>query len=104
RPDRLMSELKRVLLALGVEIRENCAASGFATVNNVASALQTTTGEIPADHFVVATGAWTPQLNAALGCRVPIQPGKGYSITMPRPALCPTYPLIFEEHRVAVTP
>ena len=31
-------------------------------------------------------------------------PGKGYSVTMPRPALCPTYPLIFEEHRVAVTP
>ena len=25
-------------------------------------------------------------------------------MTMPRPALCPTYPLIFEEHRVAVTP
>ena len=23
---------------------------------------------------------------------------------MPRPAVCPTYPLIFEEHRVAVTP
>jgi D-amino-acid dehydrogenase len=23
---------------------------------------------------------------------------------MPRPKLCPTYPLIFEEHRVAVTP
>jgi D-amino-acid dehydrogenase len=43
-------------------------------------------------------------LNAELGCRVPIQPGKGYSLTMPRPAVCPTYPLIFEEHRVAVTP
>jgi D-amino-acid dehydrogenase len=39
-----------------------------------------------------------------LGCRIPIQPGKGYSLTMPRPAVCPTYPLIFEEHRVAVTP
>jgi D-amino-acid dehydrogenase len=39
-----------------------------------------------------------------MGCRIPIQPGKGYSITMPRPALCPTLPMIFEEHRVAVTP
>ena len=39
-----------------------------------------------------------------LGCRLPIQPGKGYSITMPRPARCPTIPLIFDEHRVAVTP
>ena len=52
----------------------------------------------------MATGAWTPLLNRELGCKVPIQPGKGYSITMPRPAKCPTIPLIFEEHRVAVTP
>jgi D-amino-acid dehydrogenase len=104
RPNRLMSELHRVLLALGVEIRENCAVTGFAKSADIASAIHTSVGDIPADHFVVATGAWTPQLNAELGCRVPIQPGKGYSITMPRPAVCPTYPLIFEEHRVAVTP
>jgi D-amino-acid dehydrogenase len=43
-------------------------------------------------------------LNRALGCRIPIQPGKGYSITMPRPARCPAIPLLFEEHRVGVTP
>jgi D-amino-acid dehydrogenase len=104
RPDRLMSELKRVLEARGVEIRENCAVTGFAKVGGTVSAVRTADGNIPADQFVVATGAWTPQLNAELGCRVPIQPGKGYSLTMPRPAVCPTYPLIFEEHRVAVTP
>ena len=57
-----------------------------------------------ADHFVIATGAWAPLLNRELGCRVPIQPGKGYSMTMPRPRLCPAHPLILEEHRVAVTP
>src|SRR5207247_656591 len=104
RPDRLMTELQRVLLALGVEIRENCTVTGFVKSNGTATALKTTTGDIPADQFVIATGAWTPQLNAELGARIPIQPGKGYSVTMPRPALCPTYPLIFEEHRVAVTP
>jgi D-amino-acid dehydrogenase len=36
--------------------------------------------------------------------KLPIIPGKGYSITLPRPTNCPTYPLIFEEHRVAVSP
>jgi D-amino-acid dehydrogenase len=35
---------------------------------------------------------------------IPIQPGKGYSLTMPRPTICPRVPLIFEEHRVAITP
>src|SRR5262249_24077174 len=52
----------------------------------------------------VAAGALTPFLGKHLGCRIPIQLGKGYSITMPRPAKCPSFPLIFEEHRVAVTP
>jgi D-amino-acid dehydrogenase len=39
-----------------------------------------------------------------LGCRIPIQPGKGYSMTMRRPNICPAIPLIFPETRVAVTP
>lgn len=104
RPDKLMSELKRVLIALGVEIRENCEVTGFARTGGKATAVKTLAGEEPADHIVVAAGAWTPLLNTELGCRVPIQPGKGYSITMPRPAVCPAFPLIFEEHRVAVTP
>lgn len=103
RPDRLMSELRRVIVAAGVEIVENCEVTGFLRENGVAKAALANR-EFTADRFVVATGAWTPQLNRELGCRVPIQPGKGYSITMPRPAICPTIPLIFEEHRVAVTP
>jgi D-amino-acid dehydrogenase len=52
----------------------------------------------------MATGAWTSTLARHLGCRVPIQPGKGYSMTMRRPEKCPTRPLIFPETRVAVTP
>ncbi len=104
RADRLMSELKRVLLGQGVKIQENCQVTGFIKTNGAATAVCTSQGEIPADRFVLATGAWTPLLNRELGCKVPIQPGKGYSITMPRPALCPSYPMIFEEHHVAVTP
>jgi D-amino-acid dehydrogenase len=104
RPDRLMDELRRVLVSLGVEVRENCEVSGFVRQNGKATAVRTPAGEVAADRFVVATGAWTPQLNAELGGRIPIQPGKGYSITYPRPAACPSHPLIFEEHRVAVTP
>jgi D-amino-acid dehydrogenase len=77
---------------------------GFISAARNARAVTTSHGTIEADAFVVATGAWTPLLNHQLGCRVPIQPGKGYSITMARPVHCPSIPLIFEEHRVAVTP
>jgi D-amino-acid dehydrogenase len=103
RPDRLLSEWRRVLESRGVEFRENCEVVGFAG-EKTARAVATSQGELPGDVFVVAAGAWTPFLNRHLGCKVPIQPGKGYSITMQRPARCPTFPLLFEEHHVAVTP
>lgn len=48
--------------------------------------------------------ALTPWLNRELDCRVPIQPGKGYSITMRRPVKCVTLPMLCEEDRVAITP
>jgi D-amino-acid dehydrogenase len=104
RPDRLMTSWRRVLAARGVTIRERCEVTGLAREAGRARAVVTPQGEVVGDVFVIATGAWTPQLSDDLGCRVPIQPGKGYSITMPRPATCPTMPLIFDEHRVAVTP
>ena len=88
----------------GDDPRELRAFRAFAAENGRATSARTEQGELAADVFIVAAGAWTPLLNEQLGCRVPIQPGKGYSLTMPRPAVCPQIPLIFPETRVAVTP
>ena len=107
RSDKLMPELQRVLEARGVTIREECKFTGFDDHGGRATGafVNDKRGEkITADAFVIATGAWTPMLNDALGCKIPIQPGKGYSMTMPRPAICPKYPMLLEEHRVGVTP
>jgi D-amino-acid dehydrogenase len=104
RPDKLMASWERVLKNRGVAIHERSPVQGLVRDGGRARAITTTRGEIEADAFVFATGALTPLLSRELGCRIPIQPGKGYSITMPRPARCPKHPLIFEEHRVAVTP
>jgi D-amino-acid dehydrogenase len=109
RPDKLMQSWRESLERRGVIIREQCEVQGFEQSDaggerKRATAAITTAGPIQADVFVVATGSWTPFLEKHLGCRVPIQPGKGYSITMPRPKVCPRVPIIFPEHRVAVTP
>ncbi|HVC95247.1 MAG TPA: FAD-dependent oxidoreductase [Pirellulales bacterium] len=104
RPDKLMSSWRAVLERRGVTIHEQCAFRGFLPRSGRAEAAETSRGTLKADAFVVATGAWTPRLNLDLGCRIPIQPGKGYSMTMPRPERCPAIPLIFEEHRVVATP
>ncbi len=104
RPERLLAELRRILEARGVQIVEHCAVEQVKQSAGRATALVTHQGELTADTYLFATGAWTPLFNRELGCRVPIQPGKGYSLTMPRPECCPQLPLIFEEHHVAVTP
>ena len=106
RPDRLMSALRNVLEHQGVVICENCEADRLRHVDwrRKATAVLGAERDFEADAFVLATGAWTPQFQKQLGCRIPIQPGKGYSITMPRPKTCPTIPIIFSETRVVVTP
>jgi D-amino-acid dehydrogenase len=104
RPDRLMSELRRVLQARGVEIHEHTQLQGLVKQGQQVVAARTSRGDMPADHFLIATGAWTPLLNRWLGARIPIQPGKGYSMTMPRPEICPKIPMLLQEVKVAVTP
>jgi D-amino-acid dehydrogenase len=104
RPDRLMNELRTRLERCGVDILEHQEMTGFVREAGRARAVRTSGSEFEGDQFVVATGAWTPLLNEHLGCRIPIQPGKGYSLTMPRPELCPRIPMILESHRVGITP
>lgn len=109
RPDKLMSSWKTLLESRGVTILEDHEFKGFrinssSNGSSKATIALTSKGDFGADAFVATMGAWTPKWNEALGCRVPIQPGKGYSMTMKRPSICPKIPMIFEEHRVAVTP
>ncbi|MCA9179512.1 MAG: FAD-dependent oxidoreductase [Planctomycetales bacterium] len=105
RPDRLLACLRARLESLGAEIREDWQVRGLRRGGAHVTAVVNQQDEaIEGERFVIAAGALTPQLAAELGCRVPIQPGKGYSITSTPPRLCPRLPMIFEAHRVAVTP
>jgi D-amino-acid dehydrogenase len=104
RPEALMRELKRVLVNRDVEIIEQAEVTGFRINNSRAAAVVTNLGRFAAEQFVVATGAWTPLLADNLGCRIPIQPGKGYSVTMKRPSIGPSITCFFEEAKVVATP
>ena len=46
RPDRLMSELRRVLVGLRREVRENCEVTGFVREDGKATAVRTKAGDI----------------------------------------------------------
>jgi len=67
-------------------------------------ALETSQGLIAADRFVFAVGAWSARLAPLLGCRIPVEPGKGYSVTMGRPTVCPEHPMLLPEEKVGVSP
>jgi len=104
RPDKLVKEWQASLSADGVEFVEHCRLENVRTSAGDIVALETSGGEKIADHYVFATGAWSPQLADALGCNIPVEPGKGYSVTMSRPESCPTHPLLLPEHRIGITP
>lgn len=104
RPERLLSELRRILLGRGVQILENCAVRSFQQHNDRAVSIVTKAQKLSADAFVLATGAWAPEFEKILGCCLPIQPGKGYSITMDRPSAFPEIPCFFEEQSMVSTP
>jgi D-amino-acid dehydrogenase len=104
RPDRFMAEMARVLGKCGVTIMEKMEFVAFRTENRRAVSAVTSDGDVAADAFVLATGAWTPLLSETMGCRLPIQPGKGYSVTMPVLEDGPKVPCLFEELGVVATP
>tara|TARA_B100000809_G_scaffold69804_2_gene67219 strand:- start:2313 stop:3566 length:1254 start_codon:yes stop_codon:yes gene_type:complete len=104
RPDRLLSSWRTHLEKQGVEIHENCELEKLVSEQGRVVAAIAGEQQIELDGLVIATGALTPLLARELGCRLPIQPGKGYSITMPRPQPCPTIPLLFVDEKVVATP
>jgi D-amino-acid dehydrogenase len=55
-------------------------------------------------RFVLCGGSWTARLLAKTGVRLPLQPGKGYSMTLDNPPRLPEICSILCEAKVAVTP
>src|SRR5262249_1960216 len=60
--------------------------------------------DLKADEYVIAGGAWSTAIARDLNLRLPMQAGKGYSLTLQRPRIMPSHAMIFSEARVAMTP
>jgi len=103
RPDRYVAELARAVRAAGGSIIEQSAVRGFRNGGGRIDAVDTAQGEIGADEIVLALGAWSQLMGRQLGLRLPIQPGKGYSITYALPRQAPRIPLVLQERSVCVT-
>ncbi len=103
RPERYAAELARIVRERGGQLAEDTRIEGFVRERGRIAKVVTSRGDFTADQVVFALGAWSPALARMLDLRVPIQPGKGYSITYTRPACCPRIPLSLKEPSVCVT-
>ncbi len=103
RPDRLVDGLARRVRECGGTIEAGAAIEDFGCSDERIDAVRTSRGVFSGERIVMALGAWTPQVAAKLDLKVPIQPGKGYSLTMSRPDPCPRRALVLHEPSVCVT-
>ncbi|WP_425400084.1 NAD(P)/FAD-dependent oxidoreductase [Aeoliella sp.] len=103
-PGTLTSAWAARLRGQEVRLVEDCELQDVETDRRRVTRLRTSQGEMSAETVVIATGAWSPSFSKSLECPIPIQPGKGYSVTTARPDPCPRHPILFPEHRVGVTP
>jgi D-amino-acid dehydrogenase len=101
-PRALVQGLHTRLLELGVKIVEHSAVTGVRRAGRAVTAVVTETGPVDGDAFVLAAGAWSGPLSAVLGHRLPVRPGKGYSIDVPAVGLRGATNL--SDAKVALTP
>ncbi len=103
-PQAFVARLTQSLQDDGARFRWETEVIGWRVDNGRIAAAQTSQDYLVADEYVLAGGAWSPQTIRALGLRLPMQAGKGYSVTLPKPRQRPALCSIFTEARVAVTP
>jgi len=103
-PNRFMAQLAGRATAAGVEIRWESDVTGWSRQGDRIVAARTTIGDVAGDEFVLAGGSWSPGLAKELGLHLPMQAGKGYSLTVEQPQQLPQLSYIFTEARLAVTP
>lgn len=112
-PDDVAGDAHKFCLALharcvadGVRFEFGRAASEALTSAGRFSAVRAGTETYAADACVVAAASHTPAIARTAGLRIPVQPVKGYSITLPLAnfAPAPRVPVIDEHFHAAVCP
>ncbi|MEO9484832.1 MAG: FAD-dependent oxidoreductase [Ekhidna sp.] len=103
-PGSFMVQLKDYLLKAGVDIHYDVQCHGFKSTGNKLTHVNTNKGLFESQKVVVAAGVWSRTLSENLGVHIPLQGGKGYSLTIKKPPLQLKIPSILCERKIAITP
>lgn len=104
RPESLSEAYVTRVSALGGEVRRHVEVSGPLRANGRVIGVETSTGPIEADQILLAAGAWTGLLAARFGLRLPVEAGKGYSLTVETATPAFSRPLYLGDVKVGATP
>ncbi len=101
---QFMKSLRDYLSKTGVEFLLHTKVTGFEKQNGKITAALTDAGKTSCEEVVIANGSWMGELSKLLGIKIPMQPGKGYSIVYDGLENNLQYPSILTEVRTATTP
>ena len=102
-PPGLMAALLEKLTSMGVPIFEERVTGFHQSGGRITSAV-CGANNYDADSFVLAGGIWSRALVKSLGIDIPMQAGRGYSLTYPLTQLPLRHSLYLNEVSVALTP
>lgn len=103
-PGEFLRLLKERVREMGADLRENTPVTRIIADGGKITRILTPDEEFEPTLAVLAAGAWSPQLGHSLRLNLPIQPARGYSLTMPATRTMPRGALLLGERKVAVTP
>src|SRR5262245_4228085 len=103
-PDKLMKGLINKLKESGVELCRDEEVIQFERTGNTISKVITRNNSYATDQLVMATGAWSREVAAMMDIRLPLIPGRGYSVTLENSPYKVNHPAVLMEGRAAITP
>ena len=103
-PARFVGSMRRRILELGGQIECGVNISQIETKQGRVTAVAGGGRRFEGGQFLIAGGSWSAGLLETIGLKLPLQAGKGYSLTLPTPPELPRLCSIFAEAKVAITP
>lgn len=103
-PHRFVHQMADAARRAGAVFRTGTEVLEMKTARTRVTRVVTTRGDLRPEQVVLAAGSWSPQVARTVGLDVPVQPAKGYSVTVRAPANTPRVPLMLAEAKVAATP
>jgi D-amino-acid dehydrogenase len=103
-PARFVEAMRRQVVAMGGVLESGVEIERLETTGGQVTAAIRGDRRFEGSDFIVAGGSWSALLLKSVGLRLPLQPGKGYSLTLPKPPQLPRLCSIFCEDKVAITP